>query len=233
MMKLLLLHGALGAKKQFTEIEKALQDSFHVHSINFSGHGGEPTPVEPFSIELFASDVLKWMEMNNTSKIDIFGYSMGGYAALYIAKKYPQKIGKIFTLATKFEWNVEISGREVKMLDAAKIKEKIPKFAMELAKRHAPENWETVMAKTAEMMIKLGRKNTLSLDVYAQIENEVLVGIGDRDKMVTIEETIAVYRKLKNGRLLVLPDTPHPLEQVSVERLAYEIKKFFGYNESL
>lgn len=226
MMKLLLLHGALGSKKQFDELGKALQDSFRTHSINFSGHGGELLPGEPFSIKLFAGDVLKWMEINNTDKIDIFGYSMGGYAALYLAKKYPEKIGKIFTLATKFEWNEETSSREVKMLDAAKIMEKIPKFAMELAKRHAPENWETVMAKTAEMMINLGRKNTLTLDDYEQIENEVTLAVGDRDKMVTIEETIAVYRKLKNGRLLVLPNTPHPLEHVNMERLAYEIKKF-------
>ena len=46
------------------------------------------------------------------------------------------------------------------------------------------------------------------------IEHDVLVGIDDRDKRVTIEKTLDVYRKLKNGKLLVLPDTPHPLEGI-------------------
>jgi pimeloyl-ACP methyl ester carboxylesterase len=233
MNNLLLLHGALGAKLQYKEIKEILRKSFSLYSINFSGHGGKLIPDEPFSIELFAEDVLKWMDLNNIDKIDIFGYSMGGYIALYIAKNHPKKIGKVFTLATKFEWNEEISSREVKMLDASKVKEKIPKFAEELALRHSPQSWEKVMAKTAEMMINLGKKNTLSIHDYSQIENEVMAAVGDRDKMVTIEETTAVYRKLKNGRLLVLPDTPHPLEQVNVERLVYEIKRFFDHTESL
>jgi hypothetical protein len=40
MDNLLFLHGALGAKSQFSEIEELLSGSFSVHSINFSGHGG-------------------------------------------------------------------------------------------------------------------------------------------------------------------------------------------------
>jgi hypothetical protein len=77
------------------------------------------------------------------------------------------------------------------------------------------------------MMINLGIKNTLKLEDYSTIENEVMVGIGDRDKMVTFHETRQVYQRLKNGRMIVLPDTPHPLEQVQTERLEYEIKNFF------
>lgn len=84
-----------------------------------------------------------------------------------------------------------------------------------------------MLEKTREMMINLGKENNLLINDYSLIENEVLVGIGDRDKMVTIEETVDVYLTLKSGKLLVLPNTPHPLEQVSVERLVYEIKNFF------
>jgi esterase/lipase len=163
---------------------------------------------------------------NKAGRINIFGYSMGGYVGLYLAKIYPEKIRKVFTLATKFRWNEEISALEVKMLDAAKIKEKVQMFADELKNRHGT-NWEKVLSKTAEMMTNLGRENTLKTDDYSAIENEVLIGIGDRDKMATIEESIDVYRRLKSGRLLVLPNTPHPLEKVNTERLVYEIKGFF------
>ncbi|MCI0448924.1 MAG: alpha/beta fold hydrolase [Chlorobi bacterium] len=227
MDNLLLLHGAIGAKSQFAEIEKSLANNFTVNSINFSGHGGKDIPSEPFSIELFANDVLNWLDDNKISRINIFGYSMGGYVGLYLAKNNPEKIGKVFTLATKFKWSVEISSREIKMLDSSKIKEKVPKFAGELKNRHGGD-WEIVLEKTRDMMINLGKENTLTIDDYSLIENEVLVGIGDRDKMVTIEETGDVYSRLKNGRLLVLPNTPHPLEQVSVERLVYELKSFFS-----
>ncbi len=227
MTKLLLLHGALGAKSQFAGIEQSLAGSLEVYSLNFSGHGGEPLPEVPFSIELFAGDVLRWLDANKIDKINLFGYSMGGYVALYLALKHPDKIGKIFTLATKLEWSEEISAREVKMLDAVKIKEKVPKFAEELSQRHGADKWEAVLGKTAEMMINLGRKNRLTPEDYTKIEHDVTLGVGDRDKMVSIEETTAAYRKLKNGKLLVMPDTPHPLEQVNAERLCYEIKEIF------
>lgn len=226
MNKLLLLHGALGARTQFEKLSHLLKESFDVHSINFTGHGGSVIPTEPFSIQMFAGDIINWLDENNIGKINIFGYSMGGYAAMYLAKHHPEKVNKIFTLATKFEWSEEISAREVKMLDAAKIKEKVPQFAKELRSRHSPQNWETVLGKTSEMMINLGKKNELTFDDISTIECCIQIGIGDRDKMVSLEESIAAYRSLKNGELQVLPNTPHPLEQVDAERLNYEIKSF-------
>ena len=228
MKNLLLLHGALGAKSQFTELENTLQKNFNVYSINFKGHGGSPIPNSPFSMKMFAEDVLKWLEGNKLNSINIFGYSMGGYAALYLAKHQPARIDKIFTLATKFKWSEEIANKEVKFLNPDKIKVKIPEFAEELKQRHSPQDWEKILQKTAEMMNNLGKQNELTVSNYQGIEHEVLIGIGDRDKMVTLEESIEVYRRFKNGKLLVLPDTPHPFEQVDTFRLALEIKDFFS-----
>lgn len=227
MKKLLLLHGALGTKGQFDELETALKDRFETHAINFTGHGTGKMPEGKFRIEVFAGDIDNWMKENKTATIDIFGYSMGGYAALYFSKANPGKVRRIFTLATKFDWQPETAAREVKMLDAAKIKERVPEFAKELSLRHGAENHEQVLERTAEMMIELGRNNALKDDDLACIESEVLISVGDRDKMVSIEESAAAYRKLKNGKFLVIPETPHPLEQADTGRLAMEIKNFF------
>src|SRR4249920_759545 len=133
MKRLLLLHGALGAREQFGDLAGKLKDSFEVHTINFTGHGGGDIPGIPFSMEMFREDIISYLDKNNISEIDIFGYSMGGYAALHTAVNSPGKIKKIFTLATKFEWTPQTAEREVKMLDAEKIKAKVPKFADELA----------------------------------------------------------------------------------------------------
>jgi len=227
MKKLLLLHGALGAKSQFLKLEALLKSRFEVHLIDFTGHGLNDMPEEPFGIEMFSGDIERWINENSTEPVNIFGYSMGGYAALHYAKDNPGKAGKIFTLATKFEWTPETAAREIKMLDAGKIKEKVPKFAEELAARHGADKWKKLLEKTAGMMTELGSKNALTPDDIAGIKNEVMLGIGDRDKMVTLEETISVYRQLKNGKLIVLPGTPHPLEQVDAQSLAMEIKSFF------
>ncbi|MBN8584170.1 MAG: alpha/beta hydrolase [Ignavibacteria bacterium] len=227
MKNLLLLHGALGSSQQMEPLKASLSGIYKVHTLNFSGHGGGEIPAEPFSMEMFAGDIIRYIDNNNIAGTDIFGYSMGGYAALYAALKNPGKIGKIFTLATKFEWTPETAEREVKMFDAEKIKQKVPKFAEELSLRHGQGIWINVLTKTAEMMMALGSNNMLTHELLGEVKNEVLVGIGDRDKMVTLEETIAAYRALPNASLTVLAETPHPIEQIDTEKLTNEIMRFF------
>ncbi|HAX49045.1 MAG TPA: alpha/beta hydrolase, partial [Bacteroidetes bacterium] len=102
MKKILLLHGAIGSQEQLEPLKIELSGKYEVHTFNFTGHGGSEIPHEPFSIEMFAGDIIDHVNSNDLAGIDIFGYSMGGYAALYAAHKNPGKIGRIFTLATKF-----------------------------------------------------------------------------------------------------------------------------------
>ena len=89
MQHLILLHGAIGAKQQLEPLSNALSPQFNIHLINFPGHGGRAMPASAFSIELFASDVLGYMKENNIEQANVFGYSMGGYAAVYLAKHHP------------------------------------------------------------------------------------------------------------------------------------------------
>ena len=227
MKPILLLHGALGSKSQFSGITEMLAGNYDVFAFDFTGHGANQLPESQFTVETFAQDISAYMQVNGLEGADIFGYSMGGYAALYAAASGIINAGRIFTLATKFEWSEETAAREVKMLDAEKIKQKVPAFAEELAARHGSSKWEALLGKTREMMLELGRNNLLNTDMLARVKNEVLVSIGDRDKMVSLEETIAAYRAIKNASLLVIPETEHPLERVDLQRLTYEIKKFF------
>lgn len=223
---LLLLHGALGAQEQFDPLLPLLDEEFEPYTLSFSGHGGTPMP-QSFSIHHFALEVLEWLDRQPFSQIDIFGYSMGGYVGLYLARHHGGHVGSLFTLATKFRWTPEASAREVKMLDAEKIEAKVPQFAEELKRRHAPLDWKEVLAGTATMMMKLGEVNEVTLDDLEAIEHRVRVGVGDHDTMVSIDETVEMYRRLKNGQLVILPGTQHPLEKVAPDRLLHEIRDFF------
>jgi esterase/lipase len=150
---------------------------------------------------------------------------MGGYVALYLAHRNSNILGNIITLGTKFEWSPEIAQKEVKMLDSKIIIEKVPKFAEALQKRHG-QDWELLLQKTAEMMLSLGNKNALSLTDFTTIENKVLIGLADKDNMVSLEETTAVYKQLKNGAMYMLPNTKHPIETVDVGLLSQIVSLF-------
>ena len=226
MENLLLLHGALGSATTFTALKERLQGQYRVYTLDFSGHGGRELPQEPFSMDLFTNDILHLMEQEKIGSTHIFGYSMGGYAALYFAMQYLERVKSIFTLASKFAWSKEAAEKETKLLNPAKIEQKVPHFAQALLERHAPQDWKQVMQKTAEMMLHLGERPALTQQNLPELQLPVQVAVGDRDNMVSVEETLWAQHLLPNASLLVLPDTKHPLEIVSVDRLCYEIRQF-------
>jgi pimeloyl-ACP methyl ester carboxylesterase len=226
METLLLLHGAIGAADQLKPLAVALSADYNVHMLDFSGHGNAPAAAGPFSIELFANDVLQYMCANSLERVSIFGYSMGGYVGLYLAKNHPERVNSVITLATKFHWDSEIAAREILMLNPEKIEQKLPAFAATLRDRHSGMDWKEVLKMTVEMMVALGADNTLKPADYAGITAPSLLLLGDRDKMVSLDETVATYKCLPVAQLGVLPGTSHPIEQVNVDMLVFTIKQF-------
>lgn len=226
MQHLLLLHGAIGSKEQLQDLSNLMECDYNVHLLNFEGHGGENIPDTSFSIQSFAHEVLDYMQQHHIEQANIFGYSLGGYVGMYIAKYFPQKIRRLVTLATKFYWDEEIAAKEIKMLDAATILQKVPAFADELAKRHSPNDWKVVLQKSAEMLLNLGSDNVLKTEDYADITMQCLIMLGDRDKMVTLDETLHVYKQLSNAQLCILPNTHHPIEPVDKHLIAFLMQRF-------
>lgn len=217
---LLLLHGAIGASSQLKAIAENLSARYEVHLFDFPGHGGTVLPDAPFSIKLFADAVQHYIEKHQLQQLTVFGYSMGGYVAMYLARHQPAIAARIITLGTKFHWDEATAAREVKMLDPAEISAKVPAFAANLEVIHAPNDWKIIVQRTAGMLLEMGRDNPLKPDDYPAIRVPCLVMLGDRDRMVTLEETVNTYKALPDARMAVLPGTPHPVEQVNPSLLA-------------
>jgi pimeloyl-ACP methyl ester carboxylesterase len=223
---LLLLHGALGAATQFKTLADQLEPYYDIHTINFSGHGPAPFSANGFNIQVFAAEVLEYLERRQLDFVHVFGYSMGGYVAMYLARHYPEKIGRVMTLGTKYNWNEATAGKEVKQLNPALIAEKVPGFAKLLEERHTPNDWREVVTRTAQLIEDLGHQSLLKAQDYAQVASPCMLMMGDRDNMVSFTETIEVYRSLPEAQMTILPDTAHPLEKADVPLLAYYIKRF-------
>ncbi len=222
---LLLLHGALGSAEQLRGLKQDLGSKYEVYSLNFSGHGGRQNE-KPFSINAFTGDVLEFMDSMKLNRTDIFGYSMGGYVALNLALMHPERVGKIVTYGTKFDWTPDSAANEVKMLDPEKIESKVPQFADYLKKIHAPLNWKAVLSNTAEMMIGLGNNPNLNPESLRAIKNPVLIGLGEKDNMVSRGESQKAHESLANGKLRLLEGFVHPIEKNDLKVLAGCIDEF-------
>jgi pimeloyl-ACP methyl ester carboxylesterase len=222
---LLLLHGALGSQSQFQNLIPLLEEHFEIYTLDFSGHGDMPVGND-FGIITFANEVLYELAKWHIDKINIFGYSMGGYVATYLALNSDRVI-KAFTLGTKFLWTPEYAEKETRKLDPAKIIEKVPSFAEEVRQRHKHLSFEDILSKTSRMMLDLGSNNLLSLDSFKNVNAEICVGIGDSDNTVGIDESVSVYHAIPRSKMCVLPNTLHPFEKVNPILLTESLKQFF------
>jgi pimeloyl-ACP methyl ester carboxylesterase len=219
MRPLLLLHGALGSASQLNPLKASLEEhGLIVHTLNFSGHSGEPFSKQ-FGIETFAADVVNFLKLHHLHQVDIFGYSMGGYVALWLAHRYPDMVVKIVTLGTKFDWSPESAAKEIKKVDPDKILEKVPAFARILEQRHTPNNWKELLQKTGNMMEQLGHKPLLTEEVLKNIKSDVLILRGDLDDMADLMYSKKVAEMLPHAKFASLEKTPHPIERVDVKFL--------------
>ncbi len=220
MNPVLLLHGALGSKSQLDTLKHLLENKGRsVYSLNFSGHSGAPFR-NSFGIESFTEDVVNFMDAEDITQADIFGYSMGGYVALWLAHKKPARVGKITVLGTKFDWSVESAAREVKKVNPEKILEKVPAFARVLEHRHHPNDWRVLLGKTGDMMSMLGSNPLLSPQILSSIQHPVNVLLGDHDDMADRDYSIEVADLLPHGKFVLLQETHHPIERVNLDQIA-------------
>lgn len=224
----LLLHGALGSSEQLAPLAERLRARHAVELLDLEGHGDAPARGRVARIEHFAENAAAAIEQRMGGRAALFGYSMGGYVALHLAATRPELVSRVATLGTKLRWSAEIAAREGAMLDAARIRAKVPRFADALAARHRAAGWEAVLAATREMMTALGARRLLDAATLATLTMPVRLIVGDRDATVSLDECVEAYRALGSGELEVLPATPHPFEKVNLDRLATSLVEFFA-----
>lgn len=217
---LLLLHGALGAASQMAPLITLLESHYEVFTLNFEGHGGRLSSQE-FSIQLFASNVADFLKEKEVGRLNVFGYSMGGYVALHLALQHPGLFNSLVTLGTKFDWTPESAAKELRMLDPDKIEAKVPAFSQRLHALHAPDDWKEIVRKTGRMMERMGAGERIEHASFPNLRIPVTIGLGEQDRMVSVEESTTVADLLPNGSFVSLPDVVHPIDQVSPETLAY------------
>ncbi len=223
---LVLLHGALGCAAQFDELKKLLPNDLPVSCPEFYGHSNTAF-VKEFTIDSLAKQVLEFMDEVQIEKANFFGHSMGGYVALHLAKTSPERVSKVFTLGTMLKWDDEILQKELRMMDAEKMEEKLPAFAAHLDKTHT-HGWKILLEKTKDLLTDLVKKQYMREEALGKLETPVRLGIGDRDTSAGVVNTVHFYLLLKQGQLEVFPNTPHPYERVTVGRLAASIVDFCG-----
>jgi len=103
---LLLLHGGLfNIDLQFGNVLPALAQTRQVIAADFQGHGRTGDIDRPLTSAYLASDVVGLLQHLGAPQVDVFGFSVGGGVALYLAIKHPGLLRKLIVSSASFHPN--------------------------------------------------------------------------------------------------------------------------------
>jgi pimeloyl-ACP methyl ester carboxylesterase len=101
---LLLLHGGLfNIDLQFGQLLPSLAEGRQVIAADFQAHGRTNDIDRPLGTAALAEDVVGLLEQLDVPQVDLFGFSVGGAVALYLAIKHPELVRKAVISSVSFD----------------------------------------------------------------------------------------------------------------------------------
>lgn len=188
------------------------------------GFGGSELGSSPLTMDVLADDIVALMAHLQIDQAVIVGLSMGGYVALSLARRHPDKVRALLLTATRA--NADSEEAAAKRLAQAKqvraegvnpvVESMLPKLFSEHSKLKMPDQVATVrammesadkeaVARALEGMAK--RKDyTGELD---QIDTATMVVRGEMDEIIPAGDMEAIARTVRGGRQEVVALASH------------------------
>ncbi|MBV7523532.1 MULTISPECIES: alpha/beta fold hydrolase [unclassified Pseudomonas] len=218
--------------------------------ILFNGRGVASSSGQPRRrIEDMADDAAAFVHVLGLEKIDVLGFSLGGFQALDLTWRHPTLVRKLMLLGTGPRGgNPDI---EPKVLTTAP--RPVPTYEdfeylffgrSEVAKRAASEFWErrhqredqdpptsqeVASAQIEANMLYLPRVSEEDPFAYLrQIKQPTFILNGVHDVMIPTINSFYMARNLPNAQLFIYPDAGHGAQFQYPERFLYHAARFLS-----
>jgi pimeloyl-ACP methyl ester carboxylesterase len=92
---LLLLSGQANSHRWWDPVRADFDAAFRTITLDYRGTGDSDKPDEPYSTEGFAEDVVAVLDHLGVERADVYGTSMGGRVAQWLAARHPARVGRL------------------------------------------------------------------------------------------------------------------------------------------
>lgn len=202
----------------------SLVQSHSVITMDLQGNGRTADiPDRPLSIEQYAKDVVALMKHLGVTKADFLGESYGGVAAVMIAVRHPELVGRVATYGATFgPPQVAHNPGMVRFDRPPTADSREFTFQRESYKKVAPDpdNWPRIWDKVANFVW-----GGFSKEELASIKAPLLIALGDRD-FVRLGHAVETLSLIPNAELAVIPDAGHFALMSEQERVIPIVKHF-------
>jgi pimeloyl-ACP methyl ester carboxylesterase len=214
---LVVLHGAYMTIDAMGEVVPSLAETRQVIAVELQGHGHTADIDRPLSYEQMADDTAALLRHIGIEQADVFGYSMGGAAALQVAIRHPEVVRKLVVASASYT----SEGAHPELL------EMIPSITPEaFAGTPMEEEYLRTAPNPDDFPTLVAKLKRLDMEPFAWPQEDIrgiaaptLLVVGDSDA-IRLEHAVELFRLLGGGvmgdlaglpksRLAVLPGTTH------------------------
>jgi pimeloyl-ACP methyl ester carboxylesterase len=224
---LLFLHSALSTQNEFNTLSSFYQNRKQI-LLDFPSHGESTSLNSSLTIRMLAESVRDLLDELKIYHADIIGYSMGGYVALELARIAPTMVRSIVSHAMKFYWTDEAIKDSLEQLSIDKIKARSQRGYEILSAMHSANGLENTIV-TMRSIIEDFRDVQLTEEDLQKIQAPLLLSVGDRDDLVSLEEITKLYQSLdpKKTYLAIHPNSPHQIAKLDLNSFTHSIREFW------
>ena len=226
---IVLLHGFPLDARVWSAQRDALSKNNRIITPDLRGFG-KSSSADTFTMESIADDVHALLQHLAALPVILGGLSMGGYAALAYAKKYPTDLKGLILIDTRAEADTP-EGREgrQKMIDAVRAKGSVAAAEAMMPKMLAPDTptkspdvaralrtiMESQPPRTIENALVALRDRPDYRKDLPSIAVPTLILVGELDAITPPAMAETLKKNIRNSQLVVIPAAGHmtPMEQ--------------------
>ena len=238
---IIFIHGFPLNKSMWEKQIDALKDHYRAIAYDVRGHGNSDSGSEHFSIDIFVSDLIGFMDNLAIKKTILCGLSMGGYIAINAALLRPDLFDAIILSDTSCAADtIEAKHKRILAIEDVKLNGLV-NFADESIKNLFTADF--LISKSPEISLVTGMiVNTSSQSIYNtmhalairretcsrlhEIKIPVLILVGIDDKITPVSSAKTMNENITDSNLTIIEHAGHLSNLENPFEFNYLIKKF-------
>ncbi|MGD0337805.1 MAG: alpha/beta hydrolase [Bacteroidota bacterium] len=218
------IHGFPFSHEMWKPQIEELKNLFRIVAYDVRGHGKSEVGDGRYTIEFFVNDLIELLNYRKIEKAVFVGLSMGGYIALRLAERFPERLKGLVLcdtrsepdtnetrvkrsesiLAVKKDGTAAFAKNFVKSVFAAETFEKKPEvveFIRSIIEHNSP------LGIAGTLLALASRTDTTP--ALATISVPTLILVGEYDTLTPISASEVMKQRIPNAELRVIPHAAH------------------------